>query len=211
LRRRGPRASAMARSSAGRKGVVRGAMVVRPGGSGRHEEGIMAEVKEMAGKGATESASNRWLIQMLTQHGADREKWRGRIILAATRTFGAGTGCTARVMVAVVDNRPVALIFPASRCVVLGRLGKLLDADEVHLASREEVDRLLETRETGAPRPSSGPRGISLLMDESLLSARELEIPSGGQDESVRLTIEDWLALANSGLGFFTVPDRGPT
>ena len=48
-------------------------------------------------------------------------------------------------------------------------------------------------------------------MDESLLSARELEIPSSGQEGPVRLTIEDWLALANPGLGFFTVPDGAQT
>ncbi len=171
----------------------------------------MAEVEKMAGKGTTELASDQWLLRMLTRHGADLQELHGRTILEARRTAGAGTGCTARVVVAVVDNRPVALIFPASRCVVLGRLGKLLDADEVHLASREEVDRLLEVRETGAHRPSSDPRRISLLMDESLLSARELEIPTCGQEAPVRLRIEDWLALANPGLGFFTVPDRAQT
>ena len=119
----------------------------------------MAEVKEMASKGTTELTSNPWLLRMLTRGGADREELHRRIILAATRTVGAGTGCAARLMVAVVNNRPVAPIFPASRCVVPGRLGKLLDSDEVHLASREEVDRLLEVRETGGASALLRPAG----------------------------------------------------
>jgi prolyl-tRNA editing enzyme YbaK/EbsC (Cys-tRNA(Pro) deacylase) len=168
----------------------------------------MAEVQEKARKGATEVASTQWFLQMLTQRGVDGEGLQGRIALGESRNGGAGPGRPARVVVAVVDDRPVALIFPASRSVVVGRLGKLLGADEVRLASCEEVDRILEDGDTEVYQPLSAPRSISLLMDASLLSARELEIQSCGQEGSVRLTLEDWLTLANPGLGYFTVPDR---
>ena len=122
----------------------------------------------------------------------------------------AGPGCTARVVVAVVDDRPVALVFPASRRVVLDRVRKLLGADDAFLAPRDEVDRFLGDGPAGASPSQAVPLAIALLLDASLLSARALEIRSCGEQGVVRLTLEDWLAMANPGLGFFTEPDRGP-
>jgi prolyl-tRNA editing enzyme YbaK/EbsC (Cys-tRNA(Pro) deacylase) len=126
-----------------------------------------------------------------------------------SRRIGPGLGCLAKVAIAVADDRPIALIFPASRRIVLDRLGKLLGADEVRLADRGEVARIFGEGESGPPRPLSEVRGASLLMDASLLSARTLEVQSGGQKATVRLTLEDWLATASPGLGFFTEPAIG--
>jgi prolyl-tRNA editing enzyme YbaK/EbsC (Cys-tRNA(Pro) deacylase) len=108
----------------------------------------------------------------------------------------------------MVDDRPVALVFPASRRVVLGRLGKLLGADEVRLPQCDEVDRIFGDHQTGESRPLPDLRTISVLMDASLWSAKALEIQSCGLEGPVCLTLEDWLSAANPGLGFFTEPDH---
>ncbi len=118
--------------------------------------------------------------------------------------------CMVRVVVAEVDDRPVVLIFPASRRVVFERLRKLLGADEVRLAPGEEVERILGDRQGVQSRPLPELRGVSVLMDASLLSARTLEIQSTDEAGPVRLTLEGWLATANPGLGYFTEPNRGP-
>ncbi len=157
---------------------------------------------------ATEVASKRRINEMLKHRSVDYDELEGRVILGEGRG-GDGRGCTARLVVAVVDGRPVALIFPASRRVVLDRLGKLLGADEVRLAPSDEVDRIFGDRRVGSHRLLPDLRSISLLMDASLLSARALEIQSCGAGRSVRLTLEDWLATANPGLAFFTEPGRG--
>ena len=128
----------------------------------------------------------------------------------AIRRPDAGPGCTARIVVAVVDGRPVALVFPASRRVVLDRVRKLLGGDDAFLAPREEVDRILGDGPAGASPSRPVPLVIALLLDASLLSERALEIRSYGEDGVVRLTLEDWIAMANPGLGFFTEPGRRP-
>jgi prolyl-tRNA editing enzyme YbaK/EbsC (Cys-tRNA(Pro) deacylase) len=136
----------------------------------------------------------------------DSEGTRGRIVLGEIRDRD-GHGCMARMAIAVVDGRPVALIFPASRRVVLERLGKLLGADEVRLADRDEVDDVAGRRGVASSRAVADSRRMSVLMDASLLSARSLEIAPDAEGTPLRLTIEDWLATANPGLGFFTEPD----
>ena len=55
---------------------------------------------------------------------------------------GLGAGRRARVAIVLADNRPIALIFPASRRLVLDRLRKLLGADDVRLAEPDEVEKL---------------------------------------------------------------------
>jgi hypothetical protein len=140
---------------------------------------------------------------------SNQEESRGCIVLGEVRDRD-GRPCTARMTVAVVDDRPVALIFPATRRVVLDRLRKLLGADEVRLAPCDAVKRIF-----GDPKAvlRSGsvpdPGGLAVLMDASLLSARTLEIQSNGEARPIRLTVEGWLATANPGLGFFAEPDRG--
>lgn len=125
-----------------------------------------------------------------------------------SRSADAVPGCIARVVVAVVDDRPIALVFPASRRVVLERLRKLLAADEVRLAPCEEAAGFLGDPPPGTAGQSPGLPGGPLLMDASLLSARALEIRRCGEEGSVRWAIEDWLAAANPILGFFTEPAR---
>jgi prolyl-tRNA editing enzyme YbaK/EbsC (Cys-tRNA(Pro) deacylase) len=147
---------------------------------------------------------------ILKKRGVKYEDVHGHVVLGAKESGVDGRGCTARIVVAVVDDRPVALVFPASRRVVLHRLQNLLGADEVRLAPCDEVERVFGERGAGTSRTSPDLRGISLIMDASLMSARALEIRSGGREGFVRLTLEDWLAAADPGLGFFTEPDPGP-
>jgi hypothetical protein len=125
------------------------------------------------------------------------------------RPNGPGLGVTAKVAIALADDRPIALIFPASRRVVPDRLRKLLGADEVCLSPPGEVDRILGDGETRRSCSLPEMRGVSLLIDASLWSARTLEVQTCGQEATVRLTLEDWLSTASPGLGFFTEPDSG--
>jgi hypothetical protein len=151
--------------------------------------------------------STSWIKEIMMRGGFNYEDLSGRIRLEGPS--GLLHTCTARMAVAVVDGRPVALIFPASRRVVLDRLGRMLEADDVRLAGCDEGDRILGDRDAGAARPLPDLSDVSLLMDATLLSARAMEIRSSDGEEPVRLSLEDWLAAANPGLGFFTEPDRG--
>jgi hypothetical protein len=89
---------------------------------------------------------------------------------------------------------------------VLERLRRLLGADEARLATCEEIDRILDEPPIGVSPPRPALPGVSLLLDASLLSARALEIRSCGECP-FRLSLEEWLPMADPGLGFFTEPD----
>lgn len=149
----------------------------------------------------------QWIYHMLHIRNRDDAGHGGRIMPGAAR--GAGAGCPARVAMAVVDERPVALVFPASRRVVVDRLRRLLGADHVRMAADDEIDRIMGDPRAWTSRPHHVPPAVSLLMDASLLSARMLEVRSSSEEEPVRLAVEDWLASANPGLAFFTEPDLG--
>jgi prolyl-tRNA editing enzyme YbaK/EbsC (Cys-tRNA(Pro) deacylase) len=150
--------------------------------------------------------STRWIKEIMMRGESNYEDLSGRIRLEGPP--GVRHHCTARMAVAVVDGRPVALLFPASRRVVLDRLGRMLGADDVRLVACDEGDRILGGHDAGASRPLPDLSDVSLLMDATLLSARAMEVRSPDGGEPVRLSLEDWLAAANPGLGFFTEPDR---
>ena len=145
----------------------------------------------------------------MPRHRGEEDGRPGDQGLPATST-GAGRGCPAKLTIAVVDDRPVALVFPASRRVVLDRLRKLLGADEVRLAPREEIVRILDDHPDGAGRPPTAPPGVPLIVDASLLSVWSLCIESYQEEGPVKLPLEDWLTTARPRLGFFTEPARGP-
>jgi Ala-tRNA(Pro) deacylase len=114
-----------------------------------------------------------------------------------------------RVAVALVDVRPVELILPASRRVVLNRVGKLLGADDVRLACEAELGRIFLVCETGALAPLQLWKDVVVLMDASLSSAGNLVIPAGTDEQAIRLDFQDWFSRVNPGVGFFTEPDHG--
>ncbi len=122
---------------------------------------------------------------------------------------GLGAGRRARVAIVLADNRPIALIFPASRRLVLDRLRKLLGADDVRLAEPDEVEQIHGRGRMG-PIPSLPDlRGVSSLVDATLMSARTLLVRYLCHEAVVPMNLEDWLSSADSGWGFFTEPDAG--
>jgi len=115
----------------------------------------------------------------------------------------------AKVVGVMADGRPVELILPASRRVVLNRVGKLLGADDVRLACEAELGRIFLDCETGALAPLRRWKDVVVLMDASLSSAGNLVIPAGTDEQAIRLDFQDWFARVNPGVGFFTEPDHG--
>ena len=116
-------------------------------------------------------------------------------------------GRMARLAIAMADDRPIALVFPAGRRVVLDRLRKLLEADEVRLADRVESEGVFGRGKTGPTPAPPEPGSLALLVDSSLLNARSLEVRSAWRETVSLVDLETWLTTAEPGLGFFTEPD----
>jgi len=156
-------------------------------------------------------ATATWIKSMLEKRGVEFEELRHRVAFTAqevAQSEHVSGHCLAKVVVVMADGRPVELILPASRRVLLGRVRMLLDVDEVRLASEAEMDRIFSDCETGAIPPLRHWRDVAVLMDASLSHARELVFQAGTHEDAIRLKFHDWLSLVNPRVEFFTQPEH---
>jgi Ala-tRNA(Pro) deacylase len=156
-------------------------------------------------------ASTSWIKDMLEKRGVAYELLHHRVAFTAqevAQTEHISGNSVAKVVVAIADGRPVELILPASRRVVLDRVRELLGADAVRLASEAEMERIFRDCETGAIPPLRHWKDVTVLMDASMALAQELVFQAGTHEDAIRLRFQDWLDLVAPRVEFFTVPEH---
>jgi Ala-tRNA(Pro) deacylase len=112
----------------------------------------------------------------------------------------------AKVVVAMVDGKPVELILPASRNVVLERVGDLLGAREVRLATEAEMRQYFSDCEVGAMPALRHWNDVDVLMDETMRVPGDILFQAGTHSDAVRMRFDDWFALVNPRVDSFSVP-----
>src|SRR3954471_19070566 len=98
-------------------------------------------------------ATATWIKNALEQRGIPFEEIPHREVFTAqevAQSEHVSGHRLAKVVVIMADGRPYELVVPASRRVVLEKLGPMLGAREVRLASEAEMDRIFGDIETGA-------------------------------------------------------------
>ena len=113
----------------------------------------------------------------------------------------------AKVVVAMVDGRPVELILPASRRVRLDRVQRLLGAREVRLATEKEMEEYFKDCETGAIPPLRHWQNVEVLMDTAMQVPGNILFPAGTHRDAVSMRFEDWFHLVNPPVASFSEPD----
>lgn len=103
----------------------------------------------------------------------------------------------AKVVVAMVDDRPVELILPASRRVVLEQVRRALNAREARLATEEEMRRYFTETQPGAIPPLRHWEGVPVLMDRALKVEGHILFQAGTHCDAVRLNFRDWFEMVN--------------
>ncbi len=116
----------------------------------------------------------------------------------------------AKVVVAMVDGRPVELILPASRRVALDRVKRLLGAQEVRLATEEEMARQFGDCETGAIPPLRHWQNVEVLMDTAMQVPGNILFPAGTHRDAVSMRFEDWFRVVNPPVASFSEADGPP-
>jgi Ala-tRNA(Pro) deacylase len=101
----------------------------------------------------------------------------------------------AKVVIVQADGRPVELVLPASRRVVLKRVQEALHAREVRLATEEEMEQWFTECEPGAIPPLRHWQGVEVLMDPSMRVSGDVLLQAGTHHDAVRLRFEDWFKL----------------
>ena len=110
----------------------------------------------------------------------------------------------AKVVVVMADGRPVELILPASRHVNLDRVRMVLHAQDVRLATEDEMEDYFTDCELGAVPALRHWKGVEVLMDRSLNAADEILFQAGTHEDAVRLNFRDWYELVRPQVATFS-------
>jgi Ala-tRNA(Pro) deacylase len=112
----------------------------------------------------------------------------------------------AKVVVALVDGRPVELILPASRRVNLERVRAVLNARQARLATEEEMARSFTDCELGAIPALRHWEAVDVLMDPALSVEGDIVFQAGTHQDAVRLSFRAWYDLVTPQVATFSEP-----
>lgn len=87
-------------------------------------------------------------------------------------------------------------VLPATHRVEFSWLAKVLDYDDVRLATEDECKKQFDDCEPGAMPPFGTLYGVKLLCDTSLAGSPEIAFSAGTHHEVIRMSFHDWAALA---------------
>ena len=155
-------------------------------------------------------ATATWIKNMLDLRGVPYEELRHRAAstaLGVARREHVSGHSVAKVVVVLADWKPVELILPADRRVVLERVRKLLGAAEVRLATEAEMDRIFTECDTGAIPPLRHWKDVEVLMDSSMPGTGDLVFQAGTHEDVIRLKAQDWFGLVKPLVGSFSEPE----
>jgi Ala-tRNA(Pro) deacylase len=113
----------------------------------------------------------------------------------------------AKVVVVMVDGRPVELILPASRHVNLDLVRTVLNAREVRLAKESEMEKCFTECEVGAIPALRHWKDVDVLMDRSLTVEGPIVFQAGTHADAVRLSFRDWYDMVNPQVATFSEPE----
>ena len=112
----------------------------------------------------------------------------------------------AKVVGVLADGKPVELILPASRRVMLDRVRQLLGAKEVRLAAEQELEQLFPDCEVGAIPALRHWRGVDVVMDGNLAGKGDIVILGGTHRDAIRINFDDWFELVEPRVEEFSEP-----
>jgi Ala-tRNA(Pro) deacylase len=112
----------------------------------------------------------------------------------------------AKVVVIWADGKLVELILPASRQVVFAEVRSLLDAEEIRLATEQELQAAFADCEPGAMPPLPNGSGIQVLLDEALATDGDILFQAGTHRDAIKIRFADWLRVVNPRIESFSEP-----
>lgn len=154
-------------------------------------------------------ATSYWIRTMLELRGIPFEELRHADVYTAQEMAQCEHWSghhVAKVVAVMADDRPVALVLPASRRVLLGRLANILKANRVRLATENEMERYFPDCEVGAIPPLRHWEGVEVYMDGTLQTPGDIIFPAGTHGDAIRLGFRDWYELVNPQVARFSEP-----
>lgn len=155
-------------------------------------------------------ATPSWIRRMLAFRGIPFEELHHREAYTAQEVaqhehFSGHR--VAKVVVVIADGRPVELILPASRQIDLHRVGTVLHARVVRLATEAEMNKIFTDCEVGAVPALRHWENVRVLMDRALNVEGDILFQAGTHADAVRLSFRDWYELVGPQVASFSVPE----
>jgi Ala-tRNA(Pro) deacylase len=114
----------------------------------------------------------------------------------------------AKVVCVMADGRPVELVLPASRRVALPWVGKLLGADDIRMATEDELERCFPDCELGAIPALRHWRGVEVIMDGHLRVDGDILIMGGTHRDAIRVRFDDWFQMVDPRVELLSEPEH---
>lgn len=153
-------------------------------------------------------STSTWIRDELEQHHLvfdemhHREAYTAQAVAQQEHISGHHV---AKVVIVMADGRPVLLVLPASRRVLLDWVKDILRAGEVRLASEAEMDRCFPDCDRGAMPPLRHWQDVEVMMDGTLQTAGTIVFQAGTHCDAVRMKFDDWFHLVNPRVEWFSV------
>jgi Ala-tRNA(Pro) deacylase len=154
-------------------------------------------------------ATLAWIKNTLAQRGVHYEECHHPEVFTAQevaqREHISGHR-VAKVVVVIADGRPVELVLPASRRVVLGEVKRYLSAHEVRLALEAELEKFFRDCEVGAMPALDHWQHVPVIMDHSMQVKGDILLQGGTHTDAVRVKFEDWFKAVHPRTASFSEP-----
>ncbi len=152
-------------------------------------------------------ATATWIKNMLEQRGVAFKETHHREVFTAQEVAQSehiSGHRMAKVVVVIADGRPIELVLPASRRVILEKVQEMLGTRHVRLASEAEMDRIFNDIETGAIPALRHWKDVEVIMDEAMETDGEIVLQGGTHEDTVQLRFRDWYDMVQPRVGAFT-------
>lgn len=109
----------------------------------------------------------------------------------------------AKAVVCMADGRPTLAVVPADHVVDSARLRDLVGADQMRLATEDEIGLLFEGCELGAVPPLGPLYGQPVFVDASMTANDEIAFSAGSHRSAIRMRYREFESLVHPTVGRF--------
>lgn len=110
----------------------------------------------------------------------------------------------AKAVVCFADGEPIQAVVPADFDVDFGRLAEVVGANEIRMATEEELDWLFPDCEPGAMPPLGPLYRQMVFVDELLVMEQEIAFNAGNHVDAISMRFAAFMAITHAVIGRFS-------
>lgn len=114
----------------------------------------------------------------------------------------------AKVVMVKAGAKDVMVVVPCDRDVDLLKMSTILGTDDVRISEEQEFEGLFPDCELGAMPAFGRVYKIPCYADQALREQKELYFNAGNHQETIKVSVEDFMKTSKAFVGDFSVPGR---